>query len=427
MRIEFVNHASFIIEAAGIKLITDPWLEGTAFHDGWALVEPSHFAWERFREITHIWFSHEHPDHFSPPNLKQIPEAYRKNICILFHQTKDRKVVEYCRAIGFENVRELGTGWEAISADFKVMNRPHTDGDSWLCVKTEGKCLLNVNDCNLETDAEVNQIKAAISCNPDVLFTQFSYANSIGNRSDTALRAKFARAKIEEVHRQIRILKPSYVVPFASFVWFCHEENFFRNDAINTVLTAMKAIEKTAAMPVILFNADQWEPGQKHDSLASALSWQESYAAQIKPENVKKARTVGLDELKQVAHAFCTRLLDKNSLLIRFWLEPTHIYVKDLDLTLCLSLDGLTQSQKSSAHCDVSLGSEVLHYCFKFEWGGSTTRINGRYEVPLSGKFSRFKRYFLISQFNNQGETLDLSYAVNIAKTKTQQLLSKPA
>lgn len=411
MRIEFVNHACYIIEAAGVKLMTDPWLEGPAFHNGWALIEPTQFTYERFSEITHIWFSHEHPDHFSPPNLKKIPEALRAQIVVLFQETKDRKVAEYCRRLGFKEVRELGIGWEEVSPGFEVINRPHTDGDSWMCVRTEGKYLLNVNDCNLETDAEVKAIYKAIGHAPDVLFTQFSYANAIGNSGDTALRAQFAQAKIDEVLRQIRILTPRYVVPFASFVWFCHEENFFRNDAINTVDTVRAAIDKTDATAVVLFNGDQWTPGAVHDNGPAIAKWAHSYSVRIQRQAVVESVKVSPVALEEVAGQFLKRLLEKNSFMLRFWLEPTWIYVRDLEQAYKLSMRGFNQVDRPESGCDVALSSEALSYCFRFEWGGSTTRINGRYEVPPSGKFSRFKRYFLVSQLNNQGETFGVEYA----------------
>src|SRR6185503_20468212 len=72
MRLEFVNHSSYVLASSGVRLLCDPWLEGTAFNDGWALLAPSTFSYEDFAGITHLWFSHEHPDHFSPSNLRKI-------------------------------------------------------------------------------------------------------------------------------------------------------------------------------------------------------------------------------------------------------------------------------------------------------------------------------------------------------------------
>src|SRR3982750_30517 len=104
MEIEWVNHASFIIGYDGMRLICDPWLEGTAFANGWALLSTTVFSFEAFKSLPHIWFSHEHPDHFSPPNINKIPKEYKKNITVLFQATVDRKVPEYCNKAGFKEV-----------------------------------------------------------------------------------------------------------------------------------------------------------------------------------------------------------------------------------------------------------------------------------------------------------------------------------
>ena len=89
MKIRFVNHSGFIVEHAGKKVICDPWLEGTVFNNGWKLISPTLLKYEEFANIDYIWFSHEHPDHFYPPNLKKIAPEHKKNITILFQETID--------------------------------------------------------------------------------------------------------------------------------------------------------------------------------------------------------------------------------------------------------------------------------------------------------------------------------------------------
>ena len=73
--ITFVNHASVIFSHKNIRLMTDPWIFGNAFNNGWSLLSESKFTIEDFDKITHIWFSHEHPDHFHPLVLKTIIES----------------------------------------------------------------------------------------------------------------------------------------------------------------------------------------------------------------------------------------------------------------------------------------------------------------------------------------------------------------
>jgi L-ascorbate metabolism protein UlaG (beta-lactamase superfamily) len=121
MQIEFVNHASLILKSGEVRLLCDPWLEGRAFNDGWALLSPTKFAYDDFRDITHIWFSHEHPDHFSPACIKRISEEHRAQITVLFQETLDKKVVEFCRQLGFKDVLELPSGARyALAPDFHI-------------------------------------------------------------------------------------------------------------------------------------------------------------------------------------------------------------------------------------------------------------------------------------------------------------------
>ena len=71
--------------------------------------------------------------------------------------------------------------------------------------------------------------------NIDLLFTQFSYANWIGNKEDKETMRKHAQNKIDQIEYQIEVFKPKYTIPFASFVWFSHEENFYMNQEINRI------------------------------------------------------------------------------------------------------------------------------------------------------------------------------------------------
>src|SRR5262245_44173827 len=102
--LRWVNHASFVLEAGGVQLLSDPWLFGSAFADSWDLLSPTRFGGEDFASITHIWISHEHPDHFSPPSLRSIPEEHRRRIVVMAQPTRDGRVISYCRTLGFADV-----------------------------------------------------------------------------------------------------------------------------------------------------------------------------------------------------------------------------------------------------------------------------------------------------------------------------------
>src|SRR5260370_29654747 len=125
----------------------DPWLEGGELNGGWKVLSPSIFRYEDFARITHIWFSHEHPDHFSPSNLKRIPEELRRKITVLFHQTKDKRVLKVCEAYRFE-VQELPDAQPVeLAGDFRLVCGRQGLIDPWTAVFAENKTLLNMDEC----------------------------------------------------------------------------------------------------------------------------------------------------------------------------------------------------------------------------------------------------------------------------------------
>ena len=58
--------------------LCDPWLEGTAFNNGWTLLDNSTSNDQILDELRQssknifIWYSHEHSDHFAVPFLKKL-------------------------------------------------------------------------------------------------------------------------------------------------------------------------------------------------------------------------------------------------------------------------------------------------------------------------------------------------------------------
>lgn len=133
----------------------------------------------------------------------------------------------------------------------KVLN----DTDSWMVLKASGKTLVNVNDCVFKDDRELERIAQAAG--PiDVLFTQFSFASWVGNPDDPTSITRAAQEKFEEIRRQVRLLKPQYVVPFASYVWFCHRDNFFMNAYANTVQQVVELLRSLDVVPIVLAPGD---------------------------------------------------------------------------------------------------------------------------------------------------------------------------
>jgi len=402
--LEFVNHASYLLEHGPVTLLCDPWLEGPAFDFGWDLLTDTRLSHDRFGQITHIWFSHEHPDHFSPPSINKIPAEARARITVLFQNSLDHKVAKYCGKLGFR-VIEMNPGeWLELGPGVQALCEPHDNGDSWLAVRTPQSSILNLNDCVVNSEAECRSIVGKVT-KVDVLASQFSYANWVGNRGDRAAMTAAARDKLGWFRTQILTLRPKYVMPFASFTFFSHEDNFYLNEGMTTIAGAVEYIRReTPAEPVVLYPGDRWDLSAKPPDVEKALH---QYAADY--ERVKRggprhrSRLVRLDTVVEHGNAFARTLRGKNGALLKLF-PPTTIFLEDHGQAVALSSSGLRTVARDRTRCDLVCKSDALDYCFSSEWGGRTLDINGRFQAPAGGRYAKFKVYMTLANFNNRGE-----------------------
>ena len=426
MKIKWINHAGFMLQSGAVRLVCDPWIEGTAFDNGWKLLAPTAFRYEDFAEVTHIWFSHEHPDHFSPMNIKKIAPEVRSQITVLFQTTDDKKVVEFCRKAGFKNVVELPPSkWYTVAPDFEVMNQNDKDGDSWLAIRAEGLGLLNLNDVvAYRTEGSLSALGNLIG-KIDVLFTQFSYASWVGNKTDVAMRQACAQEKIADIDMQVKILKPKYVVPFASFVWFCHEENFYVNEGYNKVGYVHQKLLQQNVTSVVLYPNDEWTIGAAYDSEAAIARYHADYDRVENGEPLVAGNSVAFSDLQTSAAQFVQQLKQKNGSILKYKLKsPANIYFTDLAQSAQLSLNGLETADIAVENCDIAVASGALAYCFKFDWGGGTLNINARFEKPRNGNFTHLENYFYIANLNNMGKRYTIwKVAENVTRRMKEKLL----
>jgi len=197
MRLEWVNHASYIIQHEDFKLLVDPWIEGSAFNNGWDLISDTNQTYEELSNVNYIWISHEHPDHFSPSFFQSIPKEKRKNINILFQSTKDKRVVTFLNKIGYQTIELKLRKKYIINASIEIIcDRVGYIIDSYLLLSINGKKILNTNDCIINDSKTAINIKKVVG-DVDILLTQFSYANWAGNEKDFEYRRQVAETKLK--------------------------------------------------------------------------------------------------------------------------------------------------------------------------------------------------------------------------------------
>ena len=66
-----MSHASLLVETNGIRLLTDPWYEGTIYNDAGELC-PASPRLPDYGSLDAVFISHAHPDHFEMRTLAKI-------------------------------------------------------------------------------------------------------------------------------------------------------------------------------------------------------------------------------------------------------------------------------------------------------------------------------------------------------------------
>jgi len=338
--ITFVNHASVIFSYKEISLITDPWLFGSAFNNGWELIAKTKMQIQDFEKISHIWFSHEHPDHFSVQVLASIPEQIRKRITVLFQDTLDHRIANKCREFGFSVIEMKANESYELAQGFKIRCKPNLFYDSWFFAEIDKKKILNINDCAVDSYAQANYIHK-ITGDVDVLLTQFGYAAHIGNPEDVELRKSFSEKKLNQLKIQADVFHPKQIIPFASFIRFSHVDNSYMNDAMNQIDDVEKFIkQQTNASPIILYPGDKWIIGEDRNNQKSIEFFKQDFAT--KHQLFTDSPIVSLDELKKLASTYIKQIRNRNNWfiikLLHFILffKTAKIYLKDLDLPIKL-------------------------------------------------------------------------------------------
>ncbi len=189
MKLTLINHACCKVETKSIGILCDPWVEGTAFNNGWDLLIKTPLDFDAIMEnVSYIWVSHEHPDHFSIPFLSRVAKTHKDNVIVLFQKTRDKRVLKFCTSQGLQ-VQELEDRVSTkLNDEVSVVCGVCDFYDSWLYI-TDGKhSVLNINDCHTRSSKDAENIANAVPPEPTVMLAQFSYASWKGGRENAHYR-----------------------------------------------------------------------------------------------------------------------------------------------------------------------------------------------------------------------------------------------
>lgn len=232
--VRFINHASVQVIQGQTNLLVDPWYFGSVFNGSWKLLREGNFGLRP--GITHLCFSHEHPDHLNFPTVRLLlDQGWLSQDCVvLFPERPDQSIRRAFLKMGLKTMYVPNGRQEAVQTlDGLEISFYGEDpeGDHSIVISCGSGVILDQNDHYPNYDT-CNAILSDFG-RPDVLLTQFSLAGYYGNASDPASIQEFGHDfHLARMEMYAEVFRPTQVVPFASFVWFSATENQYLNDFI---------------------------------------------------------------------------------------------------------------------------------------------------------------------------------------------------
>ena len=414
MKFEFINHSCFNIVFNQKSLTVDPWIDGLVFNKSWALLSSTtKDSMHTVNSSDFIWFSHEHPDHFNPQNIKNFPQ----NKTYLFQKTKDKRVINYLKKFSKKVVELESNNIFSLSNNFTIQAFPFQDLDSFCVIRVGGLTILNLNDCHIKKTKELSFIKENVGV-IDILMVQFSYAIGKTNKNDSFKRKKIANEILENLNLIISYLKPSKVIPFASFCYFSRRDNFHHNDSINKIDDTIKYLKINNPYVDFLcfYPGDVWNFKSQWNNDSSFHKYNEDYK-KISPL-LDDDDTVEFSVLFAASKKFILNTKTNNNLFhiykflnkkfyeIFFKLTDSNIFLKfDFDN----GLQAIKNINSNDPICELTSGS--LKNLFTSGYGYDSLTIGGRYEANTFGekclnKIFKFQTKNYQNQFYNLNEVV---------------------
>jgi hypothetical protein len=236
MRIDFVGHASLLFSAGPIKLLTDPWWEGPAYHGQWfpyPFPVPEKFD---LSTLTALYLSHGHEDHMHAPTLARLD----KRPLVTMPRWYDSGNADMVRELGFRRVEEIPSG-----GSFTLRMGGHSLqltvltylGDSILVVDDGHQVVVNANDAlHCSRDEVIDEYcRILVSRFPriDDLFCGFGGASYFPNcfrvpgKDDQAVAERREAMFLQKFARVVQRLRQRRAYPFAAHFVLPDERNWW--------------------------------------------------------------------------------------------------------------------------------------------------------------------------------------------------------
>ena len=406
LEFNFINHSSFSIKKDKTILTIDPWFEGSVFNNSWRLLSntPDNMV-NLIKNSNYVWFSHEHPDHFNPPNLS----IFNNETFFLFQKTQDKRVIKFLKKIS-NNIIEVDSNDKINLCDnFSIKIFPFQDLDSYCLIEVDNFKILNLNDCDIKSQDELNKIKNRVG-EIDILLAQFSYAIGKTNPDQKDQRKILSENILNKLDEVIKYFKPRYFIPFASFCYFSHNENFYLNDNVNKIDITVEYLSKRNSETkfLVFYPGEKWNFSDSIDNSIGIKKYLIDYN-NIKPD-VINIKTISTADLIESSKSFISKTKKNNNMfflynLVNYKFYKIYFKVTNINtyfkFTFNNGLEKIDNFNTSNAMCELS--SDSLLQLFNSGYGYDALMIGGRFKSNKNGEIALNKIFkFQTKNYQNQ-------------------------
>jgi hypothetical protein len=232
---ETIGNATLVVHDREPVLVTDPWVEGSAYFGSWGLshtVPPEQLA--AIDQVGAVWCSHGHPDHLNPASL---PRFRDKRILLPDHV--GGRIADDLRRDGYGVEVLPDATWVRISDRVRVLCIADEGQDAVLLVDVGGELVVNLNDA--QDRGWASMVKRVIRAFPRSFLLRLAgygdadminFVDDEGRRipSVAQLRREGGFEVGADVARMTETFGATHFVPFSSFHRYQRTDSVWANE-----------------------------------------------------------------------------------------------------------------------------------------------------------------------------------------------------
>ncbi len=411
LKVSYIGHAAMLVQANELKIVTDPWVKGSAYCGQWYLF-PKPVDYTPALNADYILYSHGHEDHMHPESLS----LFDKKAEVFYPYSWYDGAEGFFNHLGFKHFKEaVNERTYELNKDTRVTYFSN-NLDNIIVIEHEGEVLVDVNDA-LHSAPQVLIEKIADKIHKrwkkiDYVFSSYGGASYFPNCFKFKGKDDVEIAKTRELFflnnfcKIMALLKPRYAIPFASDFVLLDEEQRWMNETkfprhkIEAYFKSYMGNRATSTEVIDMYPGDSIENGKFNLSSPYRPSIQaeglthlidEMYPVEIAEKKEKKKisdadAAVVFNKLKEHAEKKLYVIPEEKRKDIKYAIQLTDYsnsvyYIIDLQNEK-LKVYKATELEKDCI-LTVKLRSETLLYSLAHEWGGDAIIIGYGCEVEV--------------------------------------------